>query len=206
KCCLNYELDTYMEAVKAFPKKADRILTEAGKATLVKTDIFKQLMFYSYVEGRERGKLYALSIEQVQEVIEMNKAGDKPYDLGTLAISLTPEIDKEDEHDYYGDLTGVIDLPIEKRKKKNRRNKRKKPAGNSAEASAKGRSNHRSHSKGRSDRSAQGEDAPQQAKDQARNKGETKEKNSNSRRRGRGRGRNHRKRNNNSGTDKNKSS
>ncbi|MEM1216699.1 MAG: regulatory iron-sulfur-containing complex subunit RicT, partial [Bacteroidota bacterium] len=62
KCCLNYELDTYMEAVKAFPKRADKIQTEAGTATLVKTDIFKQLMFYAYVEGRERGQLYALDV------------------------------------------------------------------------------------------------------------------------------------------------
>ena len=127
KCCLNYELDTYMEAVQAFPKKADRIQTEAGTATLVKTDIFKQLMFYSYTEGRNRGKLYALKVEQVKEIQLLNKQGEKPMDLGLMIIAETQ--DGQQEHDYE-DVTGVIELPPEqRRKKKKRKNRRKKPAG-----------------------------------------------------------------------------
>lgn len=121
KCCLNYELDAYMEAVKAFPNKADKLQTEAGKAVLVKTDIFKQLMFYTYVEGKNRGKLYALSIEQVQEVQEMNKKGRKPLELSALAKSLEPML--EEQHDYE-DVTGVIELPPEERRKKKRQKSR----------------------------------------------------------------------------------
>lgn len=120
KCCLNFELDTYMEAVKAFPKKADRIQTEAGAAVLVKTDIFKQLMFYTYAEGRNRGKLYPLSVDQVKEVQEMNKKDEKPLELGLLSRALMPVV--EDEHDYE-DVTGVIELPDEKRRKKRRKNR-----------------------------------------------------------------------------------
>lgn len=126
KCCLNYELDTYMEAVQAFPKKADKILTRGGKAALVKTDIFKQLMYYSYMEGRSRGKLFALSIEQVEEIIDQNKRGEATEELSLLATVVGAEA--EDEHDYE-DVTGVIDLPIEKRRKKRkkRNTKRNKP-------------------------------------------------------------------------------
>lgn len=126
KCCLNYELDTYMEAVQAFPKKADRIQTEVGTAALVKTDIFKQLMFYSYTEGRNRGKLYALSIEQVHEIQKLNKQGEKPMDLGLMVIEAGA--DQEQEPDYE-DVTGVIELPPEQRRKKRRKKRnKKKPA------------------------------------------------------------------------------
>eukprot|EP00903_Cladosiphon_okamuranus_P000395 g393.t1 len=133
KCCLNYELDTYMEAVQAFPKKADRIQTELGLAVLVKTDIFKQLMYYTYTEGRSRGKMYALKIEQVYEIQKLNKEGEKPMDLGLLVIN-TGE-DGEQEPDYE-DVTGVIELPIEQRRKKKRKNRRSK---NKSEGGNKGK-------------------------------------------------------------------
>lgn len=128
KCCLNYELDTYMEAVQAFPNKADRIQTEAGQAVLVKTDIFKQLMFYAYTEGRDRGKLYALSIQQVKEIQAQNRQGEKPQELSILAIAAVT-VDEEDEDKGYGDVHDVIELPAEQRKKKKRNNRKKRPDG-----------------------------------------------------------------------------
>ncbi len=115
-----------MEAVQAFPKKADRIHTEAGMATLVKTDIFKQLMFYSYVEGRNRGKLYALKVEQVKEIQLLNKKGEKPMDLGLMILA---DMKEEEVELDYEDVTGVIELPPEQRRKKKRKNRRKKPSG-----------------------------------------------------------------------------
>ena len=123
KCCLNYELDTYMEAVQAFPERADRISTEAGTTTLIKTDIFKQLMFYAYTDSKNRGKLYALSVEQVREIQILNRKGEKPLDLGILAIAL--QEDEDDEPGYGDDVTGFIELPPEERKKKKRSNRRK---------------------------------------------------------------------------------
>jgi cell fate regulator YaaT (PSP1 superfamily) len=124
KCCLNYELDTYMEAIKAFPERADKLQTEAGTAVLVKTDIFKQIMYYAYQDSKNRGgKLYALQIEQVKEVQKMNKKGEKPVDLGTLVVIEEPV---EQEPDFE-DINNILELPPEERRKKKRRKKKNKP-------------------------------------------------------------------------------
>jgi len=74
KCCLNYELDTYLDALKEFPQDAQIIQTEKGPATLQKTDIFKRLMYYSY---EKEDKLYPFSVEQVNKILEMNKREGK---------------------------------------------------------------------------------------------------------------------------------
>lgn len=121
KCCLNYELDTYMEALEDFPNRAERLQTEQGTVQLIKTDIFKRMMYYSYQDGQHRGKLYALSVDQVHEIQEQNRQGLKPQQLSELAIY--EDTDEEVLLDYE-DVTGVIELPPEERKK--RRNKRRK--------------------------------------------------------------------------------
>ena len=122
KCCLNFELDTYMDALDKFPKKADTLETENGKASLIKVDIFKGVMYYFYKAGTyDRGKTVTLEKEQVREIIEMNRKGEKPADLMAYDVSSEPvqqEVDFESVHD-------VIDLPAEKRKKKKRRNKKR---------------------------------------------------------------------------------
>ena len=118
KCCLNYELDTYMEALEAFPKKADKLKTDAGLAILIKTDIFKQIMYYTYRENR--GLLYAIPVSEVHRVVALNKAGKTVKDLATLRI-----IEDAIEEPGYGDVTGAVELPAEKR----RRKKRKKRSG-----------------------------------------------------------------------------
>lgn len=78
KCCLNYELDTYMDALRGFPESADVIQTEKGAAFLQKKDIFKNLMWYSF---KESSKQYPLSINRVREILKMNKEGKKPDEL-----------------------------------------------------------------------------------------------------------------------------
>lgn len=128
KCCLNFELDTYMEALEAFPEKADRIYTEAGTAVLVKTDIFKQLMFYTYQDGPSRGKLFPLEVRQVWDIQVQNKEGKKPVDLSEIVAAQS--VEEEGEPDYE-DVTGFIELPPEERKK--RKKKRKKGTGNTRE-------------------------------------------------------------------------
>jgi cell fate regulator YaaT (PSP1 superfamily) len=120
KCCLNYELDTYMDALEQFPTKADKIFTEEGGAYLMKTDIFKGIMYYCYEKDHGRGKFYPLEIEQVKEVLALNKAGQKPPDL--LSLQLVEE--EEEEVGFDGDLTGVVELPNDRKKKKK---KKKKP-------------------------------------------------------------------------------
>lgn len=121
KCCLNYELDTYMEALSSFPEDAEKLQTKQGVAVLVKTDIFKGLMYYTYEKGVSRGRLYTLDLEKVRSVREMNKRGERPEDLAELHVELTP-VPEEPEHDFE-DVTGVIELPPEERK--GRRNKRR---------------------------------------------------------------------------------
>ncbi|MEY3052033.1 MAG: hypothetical protein RLY31_1818 [Bacteroidota bacterium] len=123
KCCLNYELDTYMEALSNFPDDADKLRTRHGIAVMMKTDIFKGLMYYGYEQDHGRGRLYALDLEQVRSVREMNRRGEMPEDLAVLQIPQDAE--KEDAHDYApGDVTGVIELPPEE---KRRKKKKKKP-------------------------------------------------------------------------------
>lgn len=120
KCCLNFELDTYMEALEAFPKHADRLVTEAGRAVLVKTDIFKRIMYYGYEKPELRGRLFPLKVEQVKEILAMNKEGEKPLDMQGLQVLEHP---KEAFTDYE-DVTGVVELPPVERRKKNRRKNR----------------------------------------------------------------------------------
>lgn len=83
KCCLNYELDTYIDALSVFPEQADVIETSNGKAFLQKRDIFKNLMWYSF---RESNKQYPLSIERVKEILELNKKGVKPEELQPVEL------------------------------------------------------------------------------------------------------------------------
>lgn len=119
KCCLNYELDTYMDALEQFPTRADKIHTEEGTAVLMKTDIFKGLMYYCYEKDHGRGKFYPLEVEQVKDVIKMNKAGQKPADL----VSLQFVEEEEEEVGFDGDLTGVVELPNDRKKKKKKKRK-----------------------------------------------------------------------------------
>lgn len=142
KCCLNYELDTYMEALEAFPKKADKLKTGAGLAILIKTDIFKGIMYYTYRENR--GLLYPIPVAKVHEIIAMNKAGEEPIDLKSNQLV----VETKEEVFGYDDVTGAIDLkPLEKQRRNSRRkksgggkpqgrsgNSRRKPSGGNAKA------------------------------------------------------------------------
>ncbi len=128
KCCLNYELDTYMEVLKEFPKNADILRTEAGEARLVKMDIFKRLMFYIYKDNKAtRGKIFALGVDRVREIKALNKAGKKPDEL--QGLTLNDQGSDEDADLGFADVTGQIELPNDKKRKKsgrhnkNRRNK-----------------------------------------------------------------------------------
>lgn len=80
KCCLNYELDSYLDALKAFPDMdGKKLLTKKGEAFLQKTDIFKQMMWFSY--KHEPGVFIPLSVESVKSIIEDNAKGEAPEQL-----------------------------------------------------------------------------------------------------------------------------
>ena len=132
KCCLNYELDTYMDALEDFPKGVDKLFTEAGRASLVKTDIFKRTMYFAYdTESGPRGKFYPLSVERVKEIHEMNQKKERPAELlsDENKYGVLQEVEPEASAEFGDDegLTGVIELPPEerRRRKKNRNKKRK---------------------------------------------------------------------------------
>ncbi|MDD2982075.1 MAG: regulatory iron-sulfur-containing complex subunit RicT [Crocinitomicaceae bacterium] len=79
KCCLNFELDMYLDAIKSFPSIENKLYTEKGAAFHIKTDIFKRVMVYMY-EGGGSGMI-SLSPERVAEIREMNIKKQKPQDL-----------------------------------------------------------------------------------------------------------------------------
>ncbi len=118
KCCLNYELDTYLEALGDFPQDTERIKTAEGMAVLIKTDIFKGLMYFAYDRDHGRGKVYALDKDRVKEFVEMNKRGEFPVSLAAEQVVTAPV---DDEHGFDDDVTGIVELPPDKRRKKKRR-------------------------------------------------------------------------------------
>ena len=75
KCCLNYELDTYMEALKDIPTIDERITIERGQAFLQKTDIFRKLMWFSFDKD---DNWYSVPVARVVEIMELNKKGIIP--------------------------------------------------------------------------------------------------------------------------------
>ncbi|MDX1683887.1 MAG: regulatory iron-sulfur-containing complex subunit RicT [Saprospiraceae bacterium] len=134
KCCLNYELDTYIDALADFPKKADVLRTKKGKAVLIKTDIFKGLMYYAYEENGRRGTVMPVDKDIVKKVLAMNANEELPDDL-TIAESEIKKVDVELLD--FADVTGDFELPEEKKKKRRkkgrsgRRRKKGKQGGSS---------------------------------------------------------------------------
>ena len=78
KCCLNYELETYMEALEHIPKVEGPLLTEKGEATLQKTDIFRKIMWFGF---REDNTWYPVNVARVNEILRLNQEGKKPASL-----------------------------------------------------------------------------------------------------------------------------
>jgi cell fate regulator YaaT (PSP1 superfamily) len=83
KCCLNYELETYMDALSDIPTIEKSLKTEKGEATLQKTDIFRKIMWFSY---HHDSNWQSLPIPKVLEIIEMNEAGLIPKALDDLSL------------------------------------------------------------------------------------------------------------------------
>lgn len=124
KCCLNYELDTYNDALKKFPKNPDKIETEEGTAYLRKTEILKKQLWYAY-EG-QHGNPFKLDVETANELIWMNKQGKKPASLGNYHV-VEEEVVDESKHD---DLVGQVSLTaLDDKARKNRNKARNKRSG-----------------------------------------------------------------------------
>ncbi len=118
KCCLNYEIDVYLDALDAFPQNMDRIPTGIGTASLIKTDIFKGLLFYSYDNDRSH-KIHTLDISSVKEIQELQGKGKPIESLENFLVTY-----EDDESSDYEDVTGAIELPMEMKKKKKKKKKK----------------------------------------------------------------------------------
>jgi cell fate regulator YaaT (PSP1 superfamily) len=119
KCCLNYELDTYMDALQFFPDDADMIEVARSRAFLVKKDIFRNLMWYTMPDSN---KQYPLTIERVKKIKELNRQGIKPEELEPVEV--TSGKPKEIEP-VYADVVGQISLKaLEKTSRKRRENEK----------------------------------------------------------------------------------
>lgn len=90
KCCLNYEVSTYMDAQSRIPKVSEPLEFEDGLAYLRKTDILKERMYFSYDKTSD-ANLYALDAAEVAEIIRMNRNGIKPESLRNEPEPAAPE-------------------------------------------------------------------------------------------------------------------
>lgn len=136
KCCLNYELDSYMDALHDFPEVNNvKLETEKGRAFHQKTDIFRRTMFFSYTD--EPDKFIPLTVDRVKEVMEMNKAGNKPTELlvhvERKVVEKTPD---------YENVVGQDSLTrFDKSKKSKSRNKKRGSGGGQGQGQHKGNPN-----------------------------------------------------------------
>jgi cell fate regulator YaaT (PSP1 superfamily) len=104
KCCLNYELDTYLDALQQFPDNADTLQVAKGTALLIKKDIFKNLMWYTLPQSSRQ---YPLSLETVKKIKRQNATGVIPEELEIVEINANKHA--EPEHEFV-ELVGQISL------------------------------------------------------------------------------------------------
>nr|HPQ22319.1 regulatory iron-sulfur-containing complex subunit RicT [Saprospiraceae bacterium] len=134
KCCLNYELDTYLDALDSFPKDPEVLKTQKGNANLVKMDIFKGLLYYSYENPKFKGQLITLSKEQVAEILKQNKKNHIPEEL--VDISFIEEAEPKEAGEGEIDLIDTFEeivLPNQRKKRRNSRSNKNRPNSNNPE-------------------------------------------------------------------------
>jgi cell fate regulator YaaT (PSP1 superfamily) len=149
KCCLNYELDTYMDALRVFPDNAETLQTAKGNATLQKRDIFKNLMWYSYSDSN---KQYPMTIARVKEILKLNKEGIKPDELQPVELEVSSnKAGLKVEMGFVNDVGQISLKALEKSssKRKNKSGNNNRPQGQQG---------------GRPQQQAQGGNRPQQPK------------------------------------------
>ena len=114
KCCLNYETAAYMDAQTRIPKVHNPLEFEDGLAYLMKTDILREIMYFSY-DPQSLANLYPLYAEDVWDIIRMNRNGEKPESLKNDSEPVAPEF-----------VTAVGDDAINRFDEARKRKKKKK--------------------------------------------------------------------------------
>ena len=123
KCCLNYELDTYLDALKDFPDMDTKLYTEKGDAYCQKVDIFKEIMWFAYANAP--AQWLVLPVEKVKEIVAINKKKERVAALEDYVLESTQEVEKKFENVVGQDSLTRFDQP---KKKKNNKNKKRKPS------------------------------------------------------------------------------
>ena len=132
KCCLNYELDTYLDALQHFPDDCESIQVAKGNAYLIKKDIFRNLMWYSLPEST---KQYPLTIERVKKIKTLNMQGVIPEELE--AVDITSSKPKEAEPEFV-DVVGQISLRSLDKAAEKKRHQQQKQKGQRQQENQKG--------------------------------------------------------------------
>ncbi len=115
KCCLNFELDTYLDALQHFPDDCESIEIARGRAFLVKKDIFRNLMWYTLPDST---KQYPLTLERVKKIKSLNQQGIKPEELEPVEVTSKKPVEVEP---VYADVVGQISLRSLERTSRKRR-------------------------------------------------------------------------------------
>ncbi|AWX44603.1 Protein tpl [Flagellimonas maritima] len=131
KCCLNYELDMYLEALKDFPPQDSKLLTDKGIAFCQKADIFKQTLWFSY--KNEPANWHALGKEQVLEILSMNRKNEKVASLEDYAQDIIDEEKMVFENVVGQDSLTRFDRPKKRGRNKKKRRKNKPKASSNAQ-------------------------------------------------------------------------
>lgn len=117
KCCLNYEVANYLDAQSRLPKVSEPLEFEDGLAYLVKTDILKEIMYFSY-DKSSLSNIYPLDANEVKEIIKMNRNGIRPESLMSEPAPARPEFVSA----VGDDSISRFDTPKKRRKHNNNSN------------------------------------------------------------------------------------
>ena len=116
KCCLNFELDQYVEAIKDFPAPNTKIKLKEGRAVVFKIDIFKELVYLLPLDEQGASPV-AVSTEDMKELQAMNERGEYPASLSDFAIEEAPN----EMEEVYANVVGQDDLTRFDEQKRRRR-------------------------------------------------------------------------------------
>ncbi|HLI92969.1 MAG TPA: regulatory iron-sulfur-containing complex subunit RicT, partial [Puia sp.] len=156
KCCLNYELDTYLDALQNFPDNAEILQVAKGAANLIKKDIFKNLMWYVLPDSN---KQYPLTIERVRKIRQMNLQNMVPDTLEPVEVSTGKP--KETEETGFVDLVGQISLKTLEKADRKKRHGHHKHGGQGRKEGFQGRDGGQSRDGGQGKEGGQGRDGGQ---------------------------------------------
>ncbi|MBK8954804.1 MAG: hypothetical protein IPM34_04505 [Saprospiraceae bacterium] len=123
KCCLNYELDLYVDELDKYPSNVDELKSKKGKATLIKVDIFRGVLYYAYEPESGRSLVMPLLPDYVRKIKSMNDRGELPDEIIPSEEHMEQAKPQESE---FVDVTGEIELPDHKRKRKKKKKFRPK--------------------------------------------------------------------------------